>query len=89
MQKENVGIADYQSRDTTEARLGRWECVVIKGFAILFLFLFLSEKAVKEVGDLWHSLESQFAQPTVCEEAPSSHRHLANRPRKPARRPCR
>lgn len=36
----------------TEERLGRWECLVIKCFAILFLILFLSEKAVREVGSI-------------------------------------
>jgi|SRR5581483_5842229 len=38
--------------DKTETRLSRWECVVIKCFAILFLILFLSEKAIKEAGSI-------------------------------------
>jgi len=49
--------------ETTEGRLGRWECLVIKCFAILFLILFLSEKAVKEAGSIRRSWASEITAP--------------------------
>ena len=49
--------------DHNETRLGRWECVVIKCFAILFLILFLSEKAIKEVGSIRRTWANEIAAP--------------------------
>ena len=59
--------------ETTEARLGRWECLVIKGFAILFLMLFLSEKAVKEAGSIRRVWASEITAP-VDENRPDNTR---------------
>lgn len=47
----------------TEERLGRWECLVIKCFAILFLILFLSEKAVGGVGSIRRAWVAQVVAP--------------------------
>jgi hypothetical protein len=51
------------TKETTEARLGRWECLVIKCFAILFLILFLSEKAVKEIGNIRRAWATEIQEP--------------------------
>jgi hypothetical protein len=50
-------------RNETEARLSHWECVVIKCFAILFLILFLSEKAVKEAGSIRKTWDREITAP--------------------------
>jgi len=49
--------------ESVETRLSGWECVVIKCFAILFLILFLSEKAVKEVGSIRRTWASEITAP--------------------------
>jgi hypothetical protein len=50
-------------REKAEQRLARWECLVIKCFAILFLILFLSEKAVREVGSIRRAWVTEVAAP--------------------------
>ena len=51
------------AENRTEQRLGRWECLVIKGFAILFLFLFLSEKAIREAGSIRRAWVTEMMEP--------------------------
>jgi hypothetical protein len=53
---------DHEDK-ATEARLNRWECVVIKGFAILLLILFLSERAIKEAGSIRRTWASEITAP--------------------------
>ena len=70
--------------ETTEARLGRWDCLVIKAFAILFLMLFLSEKAVKEAGSIRRVWATEITAP-LDENRPDNTRcqcsnSAANRP---------
>src|SRR4051794_3168306 len=49
--------------ESVETKLGGWECIVIKCFAILFLILFLSEKAVKEMGSIRRTWSSEITAP--------------------------
>jgi hypothetical protein len=73
MTHSDEGPADDWRPETIESKLNRWEGVVIKGFAILFLILFLSEKAAKEMGhlaSLWGSQISSSQE--ACGAAPAN-----------------
>jgi hypothetical protein len=65
-------VAIYRGSETTEARLSRWECVVIKCFAILFLILFLSEKVVREFGSIRRTWATEIMR-TVGDNESSKH----------------
>ena len=89
---ENTG--EPSRRENTESKLGRWECVAIKCFAILFLILFLSEKVIKEVGGIrrtWVSeISASLASPLTipaASAAPSSALQSVDRPKKRVSRP--
>src|ERR1700722_4117085 len=92
MLRDHAGVDGGGKRETTEARLSRWESIMIKCFAILFLILFLSEKAVKEAEDLWNAWAREVKAPTVCieEQVPAqnapSRRSRTAQPRRPSRR---
>ena len=52
LQREEVNGSEKSSHEATEDRFNRFEWVVIRSFTILLLILFLSEKMVKEIGDI-------------------------------------
>ena len=61
------GVASGGSprNETTETRLSRCECTLIKCLAILFLFLFLSEKAIKEAGSIRRTWSTEMTTPVI------------------------